>query len=65
LNGKPVDPNKTYKVAGWAPVAEGAQGTPIWDVVAEYLRDKKTIKSVRLNQPKVVGMPKKDPGLVL
>lgn len=54
LNGKPVDPNKTYKVAGWAPVAEGAQGVPVWDVVAEYLRSKKVIKGVRLNQPKVV-----------
>ena len=34
LKGKPVDPNKKYKVAGWAPVAEGATGEPIWDVVA-------------------------------
>ncbi|MDD3530730.1 MAG: 5'-nucleotidase C-terminal domain-containing protein, partial [Gallionellaceae bacterium] len=65
LNGKPVDPNKTYKVAGWAPVAEGAQGVPVWDVVAEYLRAKKTIKGVRLNQPKVVGLPKGNPGIVL
>jgi sulfur-oxidizing protein SoxB len=56
LKGKPVDPAKKYKVAGWAPVAEGAQGAPIWDVVAEYLRDQKVIKPVKLNQPKVVGM---------
>ena len=65
LNGKPVDPDKTYKVAGWAPVAEGAQGVPVWDVVAEYLRAKKTIKGVKLNQPKIVGMPKGNPGIVL
>jgi len=56
LDGKPLDPAKTYKVAGWAPVAEGAKGVPIWDVVAEYLRDQKVIKPVKLNQPKVVGM---------
>ncbi len=56
LKGKAVDPNKKYKVAGWAPVAEGVQGTPIWDVVAEYLRDQKVIKPVKLNEPKVVGM---------
>jgi len=65
LNGKPVDPNKTYKVAGWAPVAEGATGTPIWDVVAEYLRSKKVIKGVKLNQPKIVGVPADNPGVVL
>jgi sulfur-oxidizing protein SoxB len=64
LKGKPVDPNKTYKVAGWAPVGEGVQGTPIWDVVAEYLRDQKVIKPVKLNQPKVVGMGN-NPGMVL
>jgi sulfur-oxidizing protein SoxB len=64
LNGKRVDPAKTYKVAGWAPVGEGVQGAPIWDVVAEYLRDIKTVKPVKLNQPKVVGMGN-NPGMVL
>ena len=32
LNGKPIDPAKTYKVAGWAPVSEDAKaagGEPI------------------------------------
>jgi sulfur-oxidizing protein SoxB len=65
LNGKAVDPNKNYKVGGWAPVAEGATGVPIWDVVAEYLRAKKTIKGVKLNQPKIVGIPANDPGVAL
>ncbi len=64
LKGKPVDPAKTYKVAGWAPVGEGVQGAPIWDVVAEYLRDVKVIKPVKLNQPKVLGMGG-NPGMVL
>ncbi|MBM4180401.1 MAG: thiosulfohydrolase SoxB [Betaproteobacteria bacterium] len=64
LKGKAVDPNKKYKVAGWAPVGEGVQGAPIWDVVAEYLRDVKVIKPVKLNQPKVVGMGG-NPGMVL
>ncbi len=64
LKGKPVDPAKKYKVAGWAPVGEGVQGAPIWDVVAEYLRDQKVIKPVKLNQPKVVGMGG-NPGMVL
>ena len=56
LKGKPLDPNKTYKVAGWAPVAEGATGEPIWDVVAGYLRDKKVISPRKLNLPKLIGI---------
>jgi sulfur-oxidizing protein SoxB len=46
LKGKLIDPAKTYKVAGWAPVSEEAKnaGEPIWDVVATYLRDIKTVK---------------------
>ncbi len=62
LNGKPVSPTKTYKVAGWASVGENVTGTPIWEVVAEYLRDIKTIKPVKLNLPKIVGLGK-NPGL--
>ncbi len=56
LNGKSLDPNKKYKVAGWASVAQPLEGTPIWDVVAEYLRSKKTIKVKELNMPKVKGI---------
>ena len=56
LGGKPIDAGKTYKVAGWAPVAEGARGEPVWDVVARYLRDRKTIAPRKLNQPALVGM---------
>ena len=62
IKGKPVDPNKKYKVAGWASVQEGVTGTPIWDVVAQYLRDKKVIKNVKLYQPKIIGMAN-NPGM--
>jgi sulfur-oxidizing protein SoxB len=56
LAGKPIDAARKYKVAGWAPVAEGAQGEPIWDVVTKHLRDVKTVKPVKLNLPKLVGV---------
>jgi sulfur-oxidizing protein SoxB len=56
LAGKPIDPKKTYKVAGWAPVAEGASGEPIWDVVETWLKAKKTISPRTLNLPRLVGM---------
>ena len=57
LNGKPLDAGKNYKVAGWAPVGEGANGEPIWDVVARWLRDKKIITPRRLNQPRLSAWP--------
>ncbi len=56
LAGKPIDPGRSYKVAGWAPVHEGAKGEPIWDVVTTYLKDRKTIPPVKLNLPKLVGV---------
>jgi len=62
LNGKAVDPNKKYKVAGWAPVAEGVVGEPIFDLVAGYLRNKKIITPRKLNLPKLIGV-KGNPGI--
>ena len=62
LRGKPVDSSKKYMVAGWASVQEGVTGTPIWDVVAEYLKSVKVIKKVKLNTPKLIGMSK-HPGM--
>jgi S-sulfosulfanyl-L-cysteine sulfohydrolase len=64
LKGQPIDAAKTYKVAGWAPVAEGASGEPIWDVVAKYLRDQKTLKAPRLNLPSIKGV-QGNPGISL
>jgi sulfur-oxidizing protein SoxB len=56
LNGLPIEPSKTYKVAGWAPIAEGAGGEPVWDVVARYLRGKKVLAPPRLNVPRLIGV---------
>ena len=56
LNGKPIDADKSYKVAGWAPVADDAVGEPIWDVITRYLKDRKTIAAPSLNLPKLVGV---------
>ena len=65
LRGKPIEPAKTYKVAGWAPVSEEAKaagGEPIWDVVETYLRDRKVVAPRRLNRPTLVGVDG-NPGL--
>jgi sulfur-oxidizing protein SoxB len=56
LRGKPVAADKLYKVAGWAPVAEGASGEPIWDVMTRYLQAHKSIAARSLNQPTIKGV---------
>ena len=66
LNGKDIDPSKTYKVAGWAPVSEDAKnagGEAIWDVMERHLRDVKVVKAVKLNEPIIKGV-KNNPGMV-
>jgi sulfur-oxidizing protein SoxB len=56
LKGKPIEADKRYKLAGWAPVAEGASGAPVWEIVERYLRDRKTIAPRKPNLPRLIGM---------
>ncbi|HEX8961583.1 MAG TPA: thiosulfohydrolase SoxB [Rhodocyclaceae bacterium] len=63
LAGRPIEADRKYKVAGWAAVGEGVTGEPIWDVVAGWLRDRKTVTPRHLNAPKLVGM-QGNPGMV-
>jgi sulfur-oxidizing protein SoxB len=51
LHGKPIQANKKYTVAGWASVQGANSSTPVWDVVADYMRDKKFIMINDVNQP--------------
>ena len=64
LHGQLIEADKTYKVAGWAPVAEASKlaGPPIWDVVESYLKAKKIIRPVKPNTPQLVGVAG-NPGL--
>jgi sulfur-oxidizing protein SoxB len=57
-----IDADKRYKVAGWAPVAEGAAGEPVWDVVERYLKDRKTVPARSPNVPRLIGV-EHNPGL--
>ena len=43
-SGEPIDPQKTYVVAGWASVAEATEGPPIWDVVTSYIKRVGTVQ---------------------
>ncbi len=67
LAGKPLEAGKTYKVAGWAPVAEEARaagGKPVWDVVETWLKSQPGghVQARRINTPKIVGA-EGNPGL--
>ena len=62
LNGKSIEAGKHYKVASWAPVAEGASGEPAWEVVARYLRAKRIVRPVTPNRPDLIGV-RGNPGI--
>ena len=62
LRGKPIDAGRRYKVASWAPVAEGVTGEPVWDVVSRYLKDRRTLGPPRVNRPALIGVGA-DPGV--
>ena len=59
LRGKPIEASKTYKVAGWAPVAEEAskQNLPmVWDLVEKWLKAQGgRVKPRQLNAPAIKG----------
>jgi S-sulfosulfanyl-L-cysteine sulfohydrolase len=64
LNGQPLQADKTYKVAGWAPVSEDARNQaqtdgskPVWDVVEAWLKQQGPRVNVRrVNTPSLLGV---------
>ena len=50
-DGTKIEADNPYVVAGWATVGSQSPGEPIWETVAEYLRDLKTVKIEKLNTP--------------
>jgi len=59
--GKPIEADKTYKVAGWASVSEEARtadgSRPVWEVVEAWLRNQSGhLRARRPNTPKLVGV---------
>jgi S-sulfosulfanyl-L-cysteine sulfohydrolase len=68
LNGKPLEASKTYKVAGWAPVAEEAKTLPgvkpVWEHVETWLQAQGgRVKPRRINTPKLITTGA-NPGMV-
>lgn len=69
LSGRPIEAGKTYKVAGWAPVAEEASrqpgAKPVWDVVETWLKSQGgRVRPRRINTPTLTGIGT-NPGLDL
>jgi len=62
VGNQPLQATKRYKVAGWAPVAEGITGEPIWEVVIRHLRALKTVRPLEVNRPRLIGV-KDNPAL--
>jgi len=62
IKNRLIDADRRYKVVGWAPVAEGAEGEAAWDVVERYLKARKTIPARAPNLPKLIGV-ERNPGL--
>jgi sulfur-oxidizing protein SoxB len=61
LAGRPIEAGKTYKVAGWAPVAEEARtapgNKPVWDVVEAWLKAQGgRVKARKINTPRLIGV---------
>jgi len=61
LNGRPIEAGKSYKVAGWAPVAEEAAKAghkPVWDVVETWLKARpgQRVSARKINTPRLVGV---------
>ena len=58
LAGKAIDPNRAYKVAGWAPVAEEARhegNKQVWELVEQWLKSRGGKVSARKpNTPKII-----------
>jgi sulfur-oxidizing protein SoxB len=63
FNDAPLSADRTYKVAGWAPVNDAPHGPAIWDVVADYLREVKVVKPRAAWMPRLRGVAPDDPGL--
>ncbi|HEX7055464.1 MAG TPA: thiosulfohydrolase SoxB, partial [Burkholderiales bacterium] len=54
--GKPLEADRRYKVAGWAPVAGNASGEPVWELLERYLKNRRTISPLTPNRPRLIGV---------
>ena len=59
-NGHAIEPDRTYKVTGWATVDRTPEGRLMWDIVRDYILASKGSDDIlhlpKINHPKLVGV---------
>ncbi|MDB4223903.1 thiosulfohydrolase SoxB [Granulosicoccus sp.] len=53
--GEPVDPSKSYVVAGWASVNENVEGPAVYDLMENYLSSLEVVTPTQNDAVKIVG----------
>lgn len=65
-DGSPIEPDRMYKVAGWASVNRTPEGRLMWDIVRDYIVASRTkdnvLKLPKINHPKLIGVSS-NPGI--
>ena len=54
--GEPIDPRRSYVVAGWASVSETVEGPAIYDLMEKYIGDQKVINIPRNDHVQIAGI---------
>ena len=62
VNGRPLEADKTYKVARWGVGSAQGRGEPVWDVVEQYLKNVPARSAPVPNVPCLIGVAG-NPGL--
>ena len=55
-SGKTIESNKKYVVGGWGSVNPNVKGPAIYNLLENYISEKKIIKKSNLEAVKIVGM---------
>jgi S-sulfosulfanyl-L-cysteine sulfohydrolase len=50
----PLEPAKTYVVAGWGSVNENVEGPPVWDLLGDYLKSQREVSPRPRQSVKIV-----------
>jgi S-sulfosulfanyl-L-cysteine sulfohydrolase len=65
-NGHVIEPDRIYKVTGWATVDRTPEGRLMWDIVRDYILDTKGSDNIlhlpKINHPKLIGV-NENPGI--
>ncbi len=63
IGGKPVEPSRKYKFAGWASVTAPVEGKPVWEVYARWLKRQKHVRVERIDLPRLSSDMRGNPGI--